>query len=141
VAAVGVEPDQADGEQLQQFAREVLVGAATGRRLVAVGQVQVLAHLRTDGHLAQQRAVVAEGVAAQQLQVGRRLLGVVVLVHRDHDDLAQRVGHPLAQLVGRRGQPVQVLRLHDAVVVDRVADGRFGHRELLGQPGRCTQCA
>jgi hypothetical protein len=75
---------------------------------------EVKAHLRTGGNLPEQRAVVAEGVGAQDLQVGHDLVRVDVLVHRDDDDLAQRIGHPLPKLIWGGREAVQILRLQDA---------------------------
>ena len=53
-------------EQLQQLAREVLVG----RQLVVVDVVQVIAHHRREDHLAQQVAVVAERMLVEVEDTG-----------------------------------------------------------------------
>ena len=157
-AAVLVELDQADAEQLHHLAGKVFVRQAPGGRVfLAVADVgEVDAHHRAQGDVLQQVAVVAEGLAVQGVQVIGIGPGVGVEVRiglRHHEDLVQRPGHALAQLVlpqvgglpeaahhrgrvvaaaiGAVGGTLVVQLLH---IVDEVVRGRQGL--LLGDPGR-----
>jgi hypothetical protein len=93
---VGLQQAGAEREQLQQFARIVLVR----QQLVVVHVVEVLAHHRRQRDLAQHVAVVAEGVVEQVVEVQPQTVGARQFVAADHHDLLQREGHALAQLVG-----------------------------------------
>jgi hypothetical protein len=67
---------------------------------------QVDTHHRAEGDVFEQVAVVAEGVAVQDVEVlpiGTAMLVQVAVGQRDHEDLVQRIGHAPAQLVGRGG--------------------------------------
>jgi hypothetical protein len=110
--AIGVQFDQANREQLHDLARIVLVGHTTALRvflLVAqVGQVQP--HHRMQADVFQQRTVVAEGVGGEHVVVrshSARVVGHRAVTERDHEDLRERKGHPLTQLVlaGHRLSP------------------------------------
>jgi hypothetical protein len=105
--AVGVELPEADGEELHQLARVVLVRADRAARLHAVGEVEVHPHRSAQGHVAHQRAVVAEGVAREDLQVRDDHVGVRVLVERDDPHLAERIDDALAQLILSRARVVE----------------------------------
>jgi hypothetical protein len=116
---------------------------------------QVVAHRRRQRHRFEQVAKVTEGVGLKQVQVVGGAEGRPTpadAFDRDHHDLAQRVDHALAQLVGA-GQEFAPDR-----VVQRCAriDEGFGfealraqpldmglparHRELLVEPAVDTQC-
>ena len=65
--AIRIQPDRADREELEDLARVVLVGP---RARVAV-HVEVVAHRRVERDLVEQVAIVAEGVAVEDLEVRR----------------------------------------------------------------------
>ena len=94
--AVGIELAGADREQLKQLAREVLV------RLVAVvvDVVQVVTHHRRQRDGLQDVAVVAERASEQCVVVVAQAVGAVQVDAAHHQDLLERPGHALAQLVG-----------------------------------------
>ena len=106
-AAVGVELFEADGEELHHLARIVLVRGLrefTGRvvafLLVAdVGEIH--AHHRVQGHVLQQLAKIAEGVAGQHVVIAGHPLRIMagIATGRHHEDLGQRIRNALAQLV------------------------------------------
>ncbi len=106
-AAVGIELQESDREQLLDLARVVLVGADVVRRvrLAVPEHAQVAPHDRALRDVLEQRAVVAQAVLHEHVvvpghaqRVGAERRGDV----RDDEDLAQREGHALAQLVGFR---------------------------------------
>ena len=105
--AVGVELFEADGEELHHLAGIVLVRGLrefTGRvvafLLVAdVGEIH--AHHRVQGHVLQQLAKIAEGVAGQHVVIAGHPLRIMagIATGRHHEDLGQRIRNALAQLV------------------------------------------
>mmetsp|Transcript_23380 Transcript_23380/g.55644 ORF Transcript_23380/g.55644 Transcript_23380/m.55644 type:complete len:256 (-) Transcript_23380:119-886(-) len=134
--AVGVELEQADGEQLHHFARIVLVGLAAGLRVlfeVALG-AEELAHFGGQGHVLQQLAEVAEHVATQQIPVprGREVAPVVVLglISCDDKHLGQRQGESLSHLVRRRDHLVPQHRVE--VPAEQKVSGGIDGRVALG---------
>ena len=148
--AVRVKLVEADREQLQDLAGVVLVGIEPqlGDRLAARRHVEVDPHGGAERHRLQQLAEVAETVLRQEVEIRRQPLRVVahVGVHvRDHEELGEREGDPLAELVGslhgllEKGPPHQPGRLlltpRHRLVVGREMGGR-GHRELLVEPAR-----
>ena len=60
---------EADGEELHDFARVVLVGIGGGVAFVVAEHGEHLAHHRVEGHVLKQCAEVAEGILAQQVVV------------------------------------------------------------------------
>ncbi len=150
--AIDVELPQPEREELQQLAREVLVGRGVGLTIRAGAEltrsvpvtrtpvepvVQVLAHRRAEHDLAQERAVAAERVPRQQLHPRRHLHTAIHLVGGHHDDLAQGEDHALAQLVRRVGHVEEhgVPDVVDAEVRRRREDNLTGRqRELAFEP-------
>ncbi len=130
---------QPDREQLHQLARIVLVRRTVRRRLAAVGQIEILAHRRTERHVAHQGAEVAEGVPRQQPHPRRELFAAAGLVGRHDDELAEREDHSLAQLIGRVGHVEEQLVAH-AIGVEAISERCFRKRELIGKPGSFSAC-
>ncbi len=98
---VRVEEVHAQGEQLQQLTRPVFVGrlGILFRLRGVVDHVEVGPHGRAQSHFAQQIEVVAERVLVENPQVGNHLVAPSHAVGGDHQDLAQRENHALAQLI------------------------------------------
>jgi hypothetical protein len=109
----------AQGEQLEQLAREVLVGLA-GHRARAV---EVDQHRRIARHRLQQPREIAEGLAAEQLVLAVESRRVTHLGERRGEMVVPEQRHPLdLRLVGREhllGPPVAQLA---ALLLDRPGD-------------------
>ncbi|MCY1365127.1 hypothetical protein D9M69_519610 [compost metagenome] len=135
--AVGLQLQQADAEQLHDFAGIVFVGmAACLWVFLAVAAIgQHAAHRQVLAHRRQQFLVPAQGVLGQQVheprraeqRPGRRDGG-----HAHHEDLGQRKRHPRAHLV-RGGDELAPQRGFQRRV-DAVALERLGVLSLLQQP-------
>ena len=111
----GLSWKQADGEQLHQLARVILVGPGVAGwvGLVVVPHVQVLAHGGAERDIFHQRAEVREGIVLQDLQVRHQLCGRIFLDGGNHEhSLAQREGHALAQLILAVNGVGEKTRLH-----------------------------
>ena len=142
--AVGVQLLEPDREQLQQLPGEVLVGAdvALGIGAPVALHGQVLAHDGVQRHLLEQGAVVAEGVPDEDVVVVREplLLGAEpALAPRHDEDLGQREGHALAQLVvgldGHAPPLVDLLVPASGVPAAHARQHqRGGHRHLCVDP-------
>ena len=116
-----IELVHAQGEELHQFARVVLIRVRTECRvrLIVVHHVQIAPHGRAQRDVAHDRAVVRERILQKQPHIWRHAL------HRDrisgcHPDLAQRQSHALAQLIGIRQsvREKRPLRRHQIIVRD-----------------------
>lgn len=73
--------------------------------------------------------------------MGNDLVGVVVLVDGNDENGTQGAGHPLAKLVRRGRQAVQILGLH--VIVSHACaerNGCFGECELFIEPCSGAEC-
>ncbi len=133
--AVDVQFLQPDREQLHDLARVVFVGLVP-RACLAVAEVaEVLAHRDVVGHVLQQRCVAVEGGVGQHVPVGAGLLRTVVvdqsgMLRRDDEDLRQREGHALAQLVRRDHEAVQVAVHAPVVVPAHVLQSQLDAKEL-----------
>ena len=126
--AIQVQLLKPDGEELHHFAGVVLVGrlgdlAGRVKTFLAVADVrQVHAHHGVQGDVLQQLAEVAKGAADQRVVVADQPLGVFAdhSGGRHHEDLRQREGHALAQLVllngGNPPGVVGVLQFRDIFV-------------------------
>ena len=99
--AVRIEQDQADAEQLQHLARVVFVRLHPGRgiELLVVHHVEIAAHGGVQRDIAQQLPKAAERIGVQQLLIGLHPTGEPHVDARDDEDLSQREGDALAQLV------------------------------------------
>ena len=122
---------QADREQLHHFARVVLVGTDVARRvgLLVLDVAEIDAHRRMQGHVFDQRAVVAEGVAAEHVVPARERPGLVgqrAVLARDDEDLAQRERDALAQLIGRQRKAATRVGRADGVDGPDLDPGRIG---------------
>ena len=153
--AIEVDLGEADREELHDLAREVLVGHAAGHWIgLLVAQVrQVNAHHRAGRDAFEQRAVVAERMLAEQVDIVRETVGGGSdrpTFGRYDDDLRQRELHSLAQLV-RRGDrllPERVLHEDEIAaeqqrVVVRLYVGQMRNlrkRELLVDPAGIAEC-
>ena len=139
--AVRIEPDQPDRKQLHDLARVVFVGADVGVeiRLAVLEHRQVVAHDRTQGHVFEQVAVVAEGAVDEQVVVvghrDRIAFDGAALVRND-EQLTEREGNTLAQLI-RCGDGVQPPGFLATVLVDLEAGGSL--RLEIGPVMRCRQ--
>ena len=141
-AAIGVQSHQADGHQLHHFARVVLVRpqVGAGHCFLVAEHRQVHAHRRVQRHVFQQSSIVAQRIARQQVvEIGRGIGEVLQRADlRHHEDLRQRPGHALAQLVAALQGVVEPF-LHARCVQlaeieacgQRVRKGRF----YIGQHG------
>jgi len=102
--AVVVHLAEADGEELEKLAREVLVGERVAA-LVLLGpqERQVDGHHRARGDVAEHVAQVAEGVLDEDVVVLQPDLDLLVrfpdAVDGDDVDVRERPGHALAELV------------------------------------------
>ncbi len=102
---VGIQLDESDREELHELARVVFVGTdVTHRvRLLVAEHVEKPAHRRVQRHVLEQLAVVAKGAASEQVVVIRSRERHVHerTVLGDDQDLREREGDALTQLVGR----------------------------------------
>ena len=152
--AVEVDLGEPDREELHHLAREVLVGHAAGERIgLLVAQVrEVDAHDRARRHRFEQRAVVAERMLAEQVDVVGEAVADVgdgAAFSGYDDDLRQRVLHTLPQLVRCRNRLLPERVLHEGEVgaeqqhvvvglhIGQV--GGPGQRELLVDPAAETE--
>ena len=94
--SIFVESVQSDGEQLQDFTRVIFVGI----RSIVSRHIQVVTHRWIKRDLIQQLTVVAESVAIENLEVRRHAAGMRDIDAGHHNNLMQRKGHTLAQLIG-----------------------------------------
>ena len=132
--AVGVQLALADGEELQELARVVLVRLDVLRRvgLRVVDHVEELAHGRAERDLVHDVAEVREREVRQNLLVEADAAHRLQLGARDHQDLRQCECDPLPELVGRGHRVLEELplqRLHGVVLA--VADVR-GRQRVVG---------
>ena len=101
--AVRVQLEQADGHELHDLARIVLVRRTrSGRILLHVAQVgQVAAHHGAQRDRLEDVPVIAEGVGGERVVVGAGAEGIDhVGGQGDHEDLGISEGDPLPELVG-----------------------------------------
>ena len=156
--AVGLELIEADGEELHDLARVVLVGRGEQVALVIVGglraaqRAEVDAHDRAERDVFEQGAEIAEGAVHKQVVVVRHALRVVeerAVNVGDDKELAQGEGDALTELIGRsRGdlppRSLAILVAELRVVAQRrvgvevrprgVEMQRGGERHLRGDP-------
>ena len=113
---VSVKEHGSDREQLQNFSPKVLVRI----RPRTQPHVQVFTHRRRESYLLQKGSIVAECIAVEGLQVDGHPAGPVDFAGgRDHQNLVQRKGDALTQLV----RPIQRAGIERPM--DRV------HREVI----------
>src|SRR6185503_13793083 len=117
--SVQIEPEGADGEELPQFADEVLIrlGAGRGIGLLTVDQREIGSHYWANRHLTEQSAIVTERVASQYVIVlldhRGRIAGAILIPNVCSDDyLAKSQGHSLAELVGIPHRILKESQLH-----------------------------
>jgi|GEM_PF-5239171 len=147
-----MEFEQADGKQLHDLPREILVGIHPAYRisLGVLDVAEVVAHHRMPGDVVEQVAEVAEGVPPQHvLVVGESDVAIVqdhgVIAGHD-ENLAEGVYEASAELirgVGLAGQPGRMV--HPVVGVGLLGLGVEGHADggavgfrqghLLVEPG------
>ena len=115
-ASIGIQFGQAEGEELHQLARVILVGRGPfGRiRLVIVRHVQIRAHGGTQGHGFDNVAVISEGVVAEDPPVRWKRVGGMNRHLRHHPDLRKDERHALPQLVLPRHGVLEKRGLHCA---------------------------
>ena len=101
-AAINVELNQANAEQLHDFTGVVLirVRASFGVIPLAVDHVQVIAHCRVQSDIFEHLAIVAKRVAVQHVHIARHGIGPNIGRHiRDHHNLRQRKRRARTQLI------------------------------------------
>ena len=154
--AVEIKLDEADGEQLHDFACIIFVRQRAGGCVVfhIAAKGEEFPHRRTGRDRLQQRTVVAEGIGFEQVEVGggrkRSPARTDKAINGGDHDFGQGQRHALAQGVGSAEhlQPGSGIEPRLGVLVDRrvvsvrdqpvPAAGRYRCRKLLIDPCRIT---
>jgi hypothetical protein len=132
---VRIEEVHADREELKDLAGVVFVRRDVRRRRrgVVVDHVEVAAHRRVQGQVVEDLPIVLEGVVQEHVQVRRHLAGLRDLEPRNNEDLVEREGDALTELVvfleGVAEEP-HLERVQGVVVAD--AGGRAPGRAAGG---------
>ncbi|OPZ09688.1 MAG: hypothetical protein BWZ07_02961 [Alphaproteobacteria bacterium ADurb.BinA280] len=124
-----VQLHQSNRKQLQHFACVVLVRHAPGRRvfLVVAEHVEVIAHRWLQGHISQQRAIVAKRVLVERVHPEGECVGVLIRGDvRYHHDLGQ----------GECDAGAQAGVTKDQVLPDRLVDVLLLH-PATSRPNGC----
>ncbi len=129
---IHVELVGAHREELEQFAGVIL----RRRRLVAVGHVEIVAHISEHRHAGENVAEIAEGIVEEDLVERGDARGRIHFGFGRDDHLAEREGDALAELIGRHhGIGVEAHRNWRAREMLARADGVAAGAEIAADFG------